>query len=518
MSRTAAEPLSGVWDSRIRELVLGLRVFLHGPSERATSQDTQRFEDKLERIERTGLSALPRAAALIEAMLANPLLRASQIDQVLGLAKRSHTGFDAASEQLLAFVFPDATGIGSRALSNAATEEQAAARKELLKRLSLLHGFGSQTEPASWSMRQLSLARRALRLEGWQVLEVVGMRPRILRGLWKNPRPLWAMWGPLLLAAIALWLVHIWAPSVPPWIALVTSIGISSSGTIALSLWAPIIPGVLWSPSIRQWLQAIYSGDTPDGLAVSAMTAVGIDAEAYLRAGEYTSASGAVRIHKLDKRELEHAIQFLTSSERIGNCIALRNFVAWTLSAFLTDAAVQLADVYCRGSSKKRSQRAQVWMVAAQRAGRPVLVVNSIEWNEPGLAYLPQTMPEIVLALQSIAADAGFQEIVVGISAHGREWLDERFPQSATQPGITKLHESGAGLRYHFDAFRKSWRLDGSKLAPAYVHLPRRSLSARTYSLILFALAKLRGRDRAAQSHLASARVAHNAWSLPITP
>ena len=99
------------------------------------------------------------------------------------------------------------------------------------------------------------------------------------------------------------------------------------------------------------------------------MRSVGIDAEAFQAEREFGSSDGDVRIAKVDKRTLAGVATFLTSSERIGNCIALRNFVAWTLAAYLSDATIQLADVYSRGSSRKRSQRAQVWMVAAERGG-----------------------------------------------------------------------------------------------------------------------------------------------------
>lgn len=397
------------------------------------------------------------------AVLANPSLKVTQLDALLGFTQRLPARETA---RLFHRVWPCAEPWGL-------TEDKAARLgllRELTDRLDLLRRFTKTVPVSAWDARPVA---RALGVTLLRAMELLALSPRLARGVRKPLRPVYALL--LMLPWLAVLPPLLWGP-------------LAVLATWWLSTRCALAPGVLWYPEVRRRLGgAPLEGCCPE----------------FHRARRYED--GRVRVEVRDKRTLEGALQFLTSSEEIGNCIALRNFVAWTLPALLADPAVVLADVSYKGQNLWQ-QRAQIWMVAAQREGRRVLTVNSLEFNNEGVKHLEALMPAIVEALRDVAARAGFEEIYVGISDYGRAWLDARFPQGCGR--ISKVHGAGLGFRYHFDSFRRRGR--------GYEFVVRRSLLACAYALLVGGLHLAAGNRAKGLAFLDTARNRHNCWQVAL--
>jgi hypothetical protein len=363
-------------------------------------------------------------------------------------------------------------------------------------------------------VRQILAARRALRLEILDVLKVVSLRPRILRGLRKTPRPIFSWFGPVTLGLLAVSVLFALAPTLSSiWIQSVF-MAIVAPGVYLVSTRLAIAPGVLSYAKTRSHLAGVLAGTSPASAIRDRMEALGIRFEEFAKAHLYEDREQGVRIAVRDKRTLEGAVQFLTSSEEIGNCIALRNFVAWVLPSLLADDAVMLADVYYKGS-QTYGHRAQIWMIAAEQDGIPVLTINSFEFNNEGAKYLDVLMEHCVGAIQDVAARAGFQRIYAGISDYGRSYLDRSFPQAQLGTSVRKIHAPEAGYRYYFDAFRLRRSMTGGRLCKEYVYMARRTLAARGYALGFGLLELLKGNRAKALAFWDTVANPNNGWEIP---
>jgi len=401
------------------------------------------------------------------AVLGNPSLKVTQLDALLGFTVR----LPARELRLVvARLWPQAPEWG---LTEDKTARQELLR-ELTERIDLVRRFTKAVPVGCWDARPVA---RALGVPLPRAMELLALSPRLARGVRKSLRPVYA--GALAVLAGLPW-VTVLSPIV--WVLLV------AGATWWLSLRCALAPGVLWYSQVRR--------------ALSGAPLQGACAELH-RAVRYEQ--GRVRVEVRDKRTLVGALQFLTSSEEIGNCIALRNFVSWTLPSLLADPSVVLADVYLKGQHLWQ-QRAQLWMVAAEREGRRVLTVNSLEFNSEGVKHLEALMPAIIACLQDVAARAGFEEIYVGITDYGRAWLDARFPQGGGR--ITKAHGPWLGFRYHFDSFRRRGQ--------GYEFVVRRTLVSCVYAVLLGLVHLATGNRAKGLAFLDTARNRHNCWQVPL--
>jgi len=241
----------------------------------------------------------------------------------------------------------------------------------------------------------------------------------------------------------------------------------------------------------------------------------------------YEDERKRIRIVIRNKKTLEGAIRFLTSSDEIGSCAALENFVSWTLPSLLDDDSVVLADVYYKGTeSHSYSQRAQIWIVAAEEATkspgaetsevRPVLAVNSFEFNNEGARYIEELMPEMVKVLQDVARRAGFTRIYAGISTFGRGYLDRHFPQGQTRNAPKKIHDPEAGYRYYFDVFTLRRSFANWRIKRDYIYDKRRGFTKRAYALIFGAIEFLKGNKAKARAFFDTLLSPHNFWEIPL--
>lgn len=456
-----------------------------------------------------GLLGAPRedAAHFYEAVLLNAGLKESHLDGALKFLKDlpADARFRAAGLLGLLWQGPD------EAARRAGLSEDKAARdaavKDALGRLDRLRLFCKSAPREAWDGPRLAAFARALGLSGAEALALAALKPRLLRGLWKHPRPRWAWPVPVLAAGLLG--AFLAGRGAPLWELYAAVLGVALAGTAAVSLLVPAAPGVLRYEKVRRRIRQAFAGRWEPSPAVARMKALGVDWEAFARAGRFEDAAAGVRVETRDKRTLEGAAQFLASSEDIGNCIALRHFVSWTLPALFDDEAVMLADVSLR-TSKGFQPRGQVWLVAAERDGVPVLCVNSFEFNEAGARDLATSLPVCVAALKDVCARAGFKALVLGITDFGRAWLDARYPQLTPGAPVLKVHAPELGNAYHFDSFRRRrgrWEFS-----------PRRSPAARLYALLFGGLELLRGNRAKAAAFLDSARDARNAWSVPLDP
>jgi hypothetical protein len=455
-----------------------------------------------------GLLGPPRegAAHFYEAVLRNAGLKDTHLEGALKFLKDRPAKDRGQAAALLGLLW-DAPDEAARRFG---LSEDKAARDALtadtLARLERLRAFLKAAPPGARDAGRLRAFARALSFSGAEALELAALKPRLLRGLWKPPRPRWA-WPLPVLAAVLLG-AFLAERGAPLWVLYAAVLGVALAGTSAVSLLLPIAPGVLRYEPVRRRLRQALAGRWEPSPVVARLKALGVDWEAFARAVRFEDAAAGVRVETRDKRSLEGAAQFLASSEDIGNCIALRHFVSWTLPALLDDEAVMLADVSVR-TSKGFQPRGQVWLVAAERGGVPVLCVNSFEFNEAGARDLGTTLPVCVAALKGVCARAGFKALVLGITDFGRAWLDARYLQLPPGEPVVKVHAPELGRLYHFDTFvlrRGRWE-----------YMRRRTPAARAYAVLFGAVELLKGNPGKAAAFLDSAQNVNNCWEVPLS-
>jgi hypothetical protein len=299
----------------------------------------------------------------------------------------------------------------------------------------------------------------------------------------------------------------------PLFVANLLVLTILLGGVWLISTRLAIAPGILCYEKTRRRLHEAFHGQWKSSGVVDRMAGLGIDTEAYLKQRLYENREQGIRVEICDKRTLKGAMQFLTSSENIGNCIALRNFVSWCLPSLLDDEGIMLADISYKGRGRIWQQRAQLWMVAAEKQGMPVLAVNSVEFNNEGAKYFDILMPEIVDVIRDVARRAGFKEIYVGISDFGREWFDRHFQQGTDPAPIIKVHSPGLGFKYYFDSFKLKRLGSGGR---RWEYMKKRTYKARSYAVVFGILEMLKGNRAKAGAFFDAAKNLNNFWAVPI--
>ena len=105
-------------------------------------------------------------------------------------------------------------------------------------------------------VRQIEGARRALRMDIRDVLEIVTVRPRILRGLWKSPRPAFAWPVPTAAALLATIALARLVPGLSAPSLFSILMGIVVLGLYVVSMRLAIAPGILRYGKTRRHLSA----------------------------------------------------------------------------------------------------------------------------------------------------------------------------------------------------------------------------------------------------------------------
>ena len=480
---------------------LAAEIARHPVSE--TMSYAGRLKEKVDGVRRyfPAPSELPKS--LLVQILANPSVKATHLENYFRFVATLEPAQRSLVPIFLDFLWPEQTEPWE-SLLDSAKKARKKSMKELGKRLDRLRHFLKRVPESGLEPGPLRRLAKVTGLEPAEVLRLVSERPRILRGLRKAPRPVVAALPMVLLGCLLLPLLP---TTLPMGMIYALFLGTVAGGTWVLSTRLPVAPGVLTYEAVGRRLAQVTGPGWQEGPVVERMRALGIDTEQYLQARTYENKELQTRIEVRDRREFEGLAQFLTSSEEIGNCIALQNFVSWCLPSLLDDESIVLADVICKGNGRLWQQRAQLWMVAAERDGVPVLTVNSLEFNQEGVKHLERILPELVRVLQDVARRAGFEEVVVGISDYGRSWLDARY--GLPTPGqVRKVHSKELGHRYYFDSYRRQGQ--------DWVFMSTRSLSARLYAWTFGAIEWLQGRTHKANAFFETARSRRNAWTIPV--
>ena len=475
-----------------------------------------RLEKKIEML--LGYFPEPRRELrfFFEAVLYNVSVKHSDLENLLKFMKKLPDEKREVVRELFGVVWHAPTeGVRSEGLSEDKARRECH-KKTLVDSVDALRQFAKATQLTSRQIRQVKEMRRRLRMDIHDVLKTITVSPRILRGLKKPPRPIYAWIVPVGVAfTIAVAMLQ-YAPNVSMFVLYPVIMGIIAVGVFYISTRVAIAPGILTYKKTREYLSRIVQGiDTPSSID-GRMAQVGIDTEEYHRSRVYENPDKGVRIVIRDKRTLEGAVKFLTSSEEIGSCIALRHFVAWTLPALLADNGIVLADIYHKGSRGRYQQRGQMWMIAAETNGEPVLTVNSFEFNNEGAKHIDALIPEGIRVLQDVAGRAHFKRILIGISDFGRDYLDAEYEQGHIQGQVRKIHSREAGYRYYFDAYR----LDYSRRSPGsgreYVYDQKRGFVKRAYAVIFGLIEPSQGNVAKAKAFFDSAGNSRNCWEVPL--
>jgi len=452
-------------------------------------------------------------APFFEVVLFNPSMKESHIENMLKFMKKIEGKERQKIVKLFPLLWPRRD---DRALKTGLSEDKKA-RTELLKqvgsRVDIVRKYIKSTPVTAWDAGTLKRVAKALKLKNEEAFEIVSIRPRIVRGLWKPPRPVYSWVLPVIIVMPLLYFLTTTFPKMPVFVANLLTLTILVNGVWLISTRLAIAPGILCYEKTRRRLHEAFHGLWKPSGVVARMAELGIDTGAYLKQRLYENKERAIRIEIVDKRTIKGAMQFLTSSENIGNCIALRNFVSWCLPSLLDDEGIMLADVACKGRGRLWQQRAQLWMVAAEKEGLPVLAVNSVEFNNEGAKYFDILMPEMVNVIRDVARRAGFKEIYVGISDFGREWLDCQFQQGTDIAPIIKIHSPELGFKYYFDSFKLKRLAPGGK---RWAYMKKRTYKARSYAVVFGIIEMLKGNRAKAGAFFDAAKNLNNFWAVPI--
>ncbi|MBI4387532.1 MAG: hypothetical protein HY582_00610, partial [Candidatus Omnitrophica bacterium] len=391
-------------------------------------------------------------------------------------------------------------------------------KKELFAKIEVVRKFVKATDLKKKEVLQIVKMQKRLKISILEVLNIVTISPPILQGLSKPPRPIYAWILPVTVALSVTYLTTFYFLTLPMWVPTVLLAGISILGTILASTRLNIAPGILYYKKTRTFLSQVIAGSRPKTEIEKKMETLGIQISEFGKHQVYEDSEKGVRIIVRDKKTLEDAVKFLTSSESIDNCIALKNFVSWTLPSLLDDDGIVLADIYYRATNKGYQHGGQMWMIASEENGAPVLTVNSFEFNNEGANHIDLVMPEAVKVLQAMARRARFQKIYVGITDFGRSYLDKNFPQGTTQNRIVKIHSpKEAGFTYYFDAFSLKRSFRHGQFVREYVYEKKRGPAKRLYAII-FGLIEFAKRNTAkTRAFFDSAANPNNFWEIPLT-
>ncbi len=383
-------------------------------------------------------------------------------------------------------------------------------KKDAFDKLMAVQKFMKATRLSRMKISEIAKVRRALGISIADALDIVTMNPRILKGLRKPPRPIYAWVAPTAFAFLVGFGVFTIYPLISNAALFFILMGIIAPGTFLISTRLNIAPGILYYKRLRDYLSERLRKTGHVSAIEKKMQAIGINVSEFEKGRVYENKEKGIRIRIHDKKTLKGAIDFLTSSEAIGNCISLQHFVSWILPSLLSDDGIILADIDHKGSGDAYQHRAQMWMIASEDNGDPVLTVNSFEFNNDGAKYFDELMPEAIQILQDVARRSGFKKIYAGITNYGRDYLDQHYSQGASRNTIKKIHDPEAGFQYHFDAFRYRW------LARDFVLKKSRSFTERAYAIIFGLFELTKGNRAKARAFFDSARNARNFWEIPL--
>jgi len=475
-----------------------------------------RLTAKIERLMHCFPSPSQGLRPLFEEVLFNVSVKDSDLINVLkfldGLQGEERRG----ATQLFAAVWPQSCRDTKAVGLSEDKQRRDQLKKELFEKIDVIRRY-ARTGPLSRKhLRQIMRVRRILSLHILDVLRIVTVSPHILRGLRKSPRPIYSWIIPTFLAASASYGLLHFAPALPAGVLVLFIMLTSTLGTYYVSIHCKIAPGVLCYERTRKYLTEIIGGTRRKSRIQERMEELGLNLEEIGKQRVYERTGKGVRIVIRNKKTLEGAVRFLTSSDEIGSCAALQNFVSWTLPSLLDDDGVLLADVYRKGARSVYRQRAQIWMVAAEEDGEPVLAVNSFEFNNEGARHIDELMEEMVEAVRDVAERGGFRKVYVGISTFGRHYLDSRFRQGQTRNTVRKIHDPEAGYRYYFDAFGLRVSFKNARLRREYVYQKKRGPVRLAYALVFGVIELLKGNASKANCFFDTLRSRRNFWEIPL--
>jgi len=477
----------------------------------------KRLQAKMEKLRQYFPALDSTLRYFIEEILFNVSIKDSDLINVLKFLNKLNDDKRREVTQLFGAVWPSSNEEAKRIGLSEEKDARNELKKKLFGRIDAIRKYIKVGSISREELRQISRMSKKLNLDILNALKIAAISPHILRGLKKPPRPIYAWIGPVLTASLFSYALAWLIPAMPLTVTYISFMLIVVPGVYFVSARLNIAPGVLCYEKTRKYISQILEGKRGKTKIEERMEELGVDIKEFERGKVYENKEKGIRIVIRDKKTLEGAVKFLTSSENIDSCIALRNFVSWALPSLLDDDGIMLADIYCKGTHATHTQRAQLWMVASEEEGRPVLTVNSFEFNDEGAKYIDEVMPEGVKVLQDVAERSGFKKIYVGISDFGREYLDRHFKQGTTKSVVKKIHSPEAGYQYYFDAFGLKTRFARWRIKREYIYAKKRGLVKRAYALVFGALELLKGNKAKAKAFFDTVVNTHNFWEVPLS-
>ena len=390
-------------------------------------------------------------------------------------------------------------------------------KSELFEKIDVVRELAKAADLKEIQPSNIKRMHTALQLDAVTVLKMIAVSPLILRGLTKPPRPLYGCVLPVASGLTVAYGMLLAVPAISTWILYGIVMLFTAVGTYFICTRLKFAPGILYYRMTREYFSRLLEGSTQKSKFETAMESLGIDIGEYEKEKIYENKEQGTRIIVRNKKTVEGAVRFLTSSEAIDSCIALQNFVSWALPSLLSDDGIMLADIFHKGSHPRHYHRAQMWMVAAEEDGMPVLTVNSLEFNEEGAKYIDLLLPEAIKVLQDVAVRGGFKKVFIGITEFGRAYLDRHFSQGVTRHVIKKIHAPEAGYRYYFDAYVLKRSASGGRIHRGYVYARKRGPLKRAYAIIFGCIEFIKGNRAKAAAFFESFANANNFWEIPLS-
>ena len=464
-----------------------------------------KLQQKLTELKKYFPEPPPSLQPFFENLLWNVSIQPGDLQNALKFLNSADSPSRDGALKLIASVFNDNEMVIRVQVDGLSAQKQSREnlKKETLRYLDAARRFTQMLQTGegdSEIVRKINNLADVLKIKKGQALEIVLMSSKILRGFNRHFRAWHVLYSilPIFVLAFAA-LAMGWIPAAAG--LLIVAVVVALGGFIFK--WAP---GILRNNEVQKYLMPLFQGQTLIA-AEGMLSRHGIDAEEYEKEQVYVSPESKAQLIKRDKRTLNGAIRFLVSSDLVASCIALQNYESWAIPALLKDPAIQLVDIYL-GGQRDKHLRAQMWLVAGEENGMPVLTVNSFEFNDEGAKYRDVLLPQAIKVLQDVGKRSGFKKIYVGITDIGREWLDQNFTQGKTAIPIVKIHDASLGHAYHFDAYERK----GNQ----WVYAKERGWIKRTYSMVMGIFEWMRRHSDKAAAFFETAKNPHNFWEIPI--
>lgn len=388
-------------------------------------------------------------------------------------------------------------------------------KRELFSKIDVIRLCSKKIQFKKLEIKRVIKLRKILSfLSLLDILKILNISPHILKGLRKTPRPIYSWILPVLVNIALIYILLNIKADISIFKLYLFSVAFISTGIYLISTSLKIAPGILYYSKTKDFLLRVTKAKSEGSKLSLKMKKLGLNLNEIKEQIIYENKNRCVKIILRDKNSLEGAVRFLTSSDEIGSCTALENFVSWTLPSLLNDDGIFLAEVYHKGKRGYFSQRAQIWMVASAEDNIPLLVINSFEFNNDGAEHINELMPEMVRFIKDIAKRVGFKKIYVGISTFAREYLDKHFKQGAEEKIVVKLHDPELGYKYYFDAFKLSynWKLKKRE----FIYLKKRNILKRSYAFLFGIIEFLKGNTKKARAFFDTVKNSNNFWEIPI--